>query len=204
MARGLPQPVRDAVDRVRDRTAPVRERWDATRDGMTDRQRALLRAVRFLAVFTAMAAPLYLLLAAGWDASVFRHGFARAAAAVLNGIGIPATSELSFVSTEGMLLDVTRDSTGWKSALAVTALVVATRRPWRTRVQGIVFGLVLVAAANLLRIVTMVYAVVVFGIDYELLHTVLWRWGLTGIVLAAWAVWLWQPAPFSRVRDVAR
>lgn len=187
---------RDVPQAVRSRVAAARERWDRTTAEFTRRQVMLLRVLRFLVVFTVLAAPLYMLLASGWEARGIRAATAAVSAAVLDLAGMDAASSGTFVSAPGILLDVSRDSTGWKSLLAFTALVVATRAPWRDRLEGLMLGLVVVAIANVLRITTMVVAVVVFGIDYELLHLVLWRWGLTGVVLVGWLLWLREPAPF--------
>lgn len=159
-------------------------------DGLTEGQRRLLSALRFLLVFTVLAAPLYLLLATGWQGTWLRHRMAAASVMGLHFLGVEAVRNGVFIEAGTFIIDVTRDSTGWKSALALTALIVATPTSWRHRMQGIVLGVVVIAAGNVLRIVTTVYAAVVHQVPYELLHLFLWRWGLTIIVLGVWMTWL--------------
>lgn len=159
-------------------------------EGLTEWQRRLLAALRFLTVFTLLAAPLYLLVAVGWEGAWLRRRMAAASVAGLHVIGVEAVQDGAFIEAGTFLIDVTRDSTGWKSVLALTALIVATPASWRRRINGVALGVVIVAAANVLRIVTTVYASVVHQVPYELLHTVLWRWGLTVVVLGVWLVWL--------------
>jgi exosortase/archaeosortase family protein len=103
-----------------------------------------------------------------------------------------------------LVLDVTRDSTGWKSMLAVTALIIAVGRPFRQTVQGVVTGVGVLFAANLLRITSMFYAVTVYDVSYELLHTVLWRWGLTAVVLVTWLWWLSERSLLVSVRRTGK
>lgn len=190
MAGQLPGTAR--IERMRSR---FRERVER----LTERQRRLLAAFRFLVVFTLLASPLYLLIAVGWEGTWLRQGMAAASTPILRVLGVEAVRNGAFIDAGTFLINVTRDSTGWKSALALTALIIATPASWRRRIQGIAIGVVVIAAANVLRIVTMVYASVVHQAPYELLHTVLWRWGLTLVVLGAWLVWLYQ----ERVRRAA-
>lgn len=178
--------------RLSETAADVVDRLAGMRDELDERQQRLLAVLRFLTVFCVMAVPFYVVLHSGWEATVLRRFFARISAAVLSGIGIAASSLGTTVSTETLVVEVSRDSTGWKSVMAFTALVVAARRSLRWKLTGIVAGVAAIAVANVLRIVSMIYLVVVYGVPYELLHTVLWRWGLTGIVLGLWVLWLWQ------------
>lgn len=186
-------PGAERIERVRDRIATYRS-------GLDERQRRLLAALRFLAVFTALATPLYLLLAVGWEGTWLRHRMASAAVTGLHVLGVEAGRNGAFIEAGTFLIDVTRDSTGWKSVLALTALIVATPASWRRRIQGIVIGAGFIAVANVARIVTTVYAAVVHQVPYELLHTVLWRWGLVGVVLVTWMVWLYG----DRIRHLVR
>lgn len=186
---------RDLQEAVTRRAAAARERYARFRDGLDPRQRQLLAAFTFLAKFTGLAAPLYLLLASGWDAAWLRTAIASVSAAVLDLGGIAAASDGTFVSAGHVLVDVTRDSTGWKSVLALAGLILASRRPWREKGRGLVIGAALVMAVNVIRIVSMVAAVVLFDAEYEFLHLFLWRWGLTGAVIAVWAAWFFRIDP---------
>ncbi|MDY6765973.1 MAG: archaeosortase/exosortase family protein [Candidatus Nanohaloarchaea archaeon] len=177
----------------------LRERYAAFEDRLTGQQQSLLDAVVFLTKFTLLAAPFWLVLHGGWQAEGVRTATAHGAAVVLQVLGIDASATGHLLSTGTLIVDVTRDSTGWKSVMVFIALVAASDRPLRSRVAAAVAGTATLLAVNLLRIVSMVYAVVVFGVEYELLHTVLWRWGLTAAVILLWTGWLWRSGVSQRL-----
>lgn len=155
----------------------------------TDQQR--LDLLLFLVRLLLLATPLYVLLWIDWNPVWLRQLQAGIGTAVLDLTGMAVTHSGTWIEAPGLAVDVSVDSTGWKSMLAVMALVLAvTDLPRRERVIGLVAGLATVFAANILRLTSMIYAVVVWGISYELIHTFLWRWGLTAVLLSYWLIWL--------------
>jgi exosortase/archaeosortase family protein len=169
----------------------IQERIDAVRDDLDDRNRTLFDTLLFLVRFTVLAAPIYLLLWQGWDPVWLRSINATVSSHVLNLAGLETASSGTFLSAPSILVDVSVDSTGWKSMIAVTALILATLgENRRKRLYGIASGIGIVSIGNIGRITSMVYAVEVFGADYEFIHTFLWRWGLTFLVFGYWALWL--------------
>lgn len=171
------------------------QRYREFREGLDPRQERLFHAFVFLSRFAALAVPFYLIIASGWEAEGFRAFTAQVSASTLQMLGIEATSTGSFVQAGELLVDVTRDSTGWKSVAVFTALVAASRRSTESKVKGVLIGVFLLLGVNLLRITSMVYAVETLGIDYEFLHTFLWRWGLTAAVIGLWALWMHLSTP---------
>lgn len=186
--------LQEAAEDLLSTVTAIRARYDETihplEQKMNGRQKRFFAAFRFLTGFTILALPFYVLLNSGWDASLLRSLDATLSALILSALGIPATSSGSFIYGEQLIVDVTRDSTGWKSIIAFGALVLAAGRPLQKTVRGLLIGISLLFAANLLRITSMFYAVTVFNVDYEFLHTFLWRWGLTGVVLVVWFAWM--------------
>ncbi len=160
-------------------------------DSLEGRNKKLWDVFVFLVRFTAMVFPLYLLIWLNWNPVWLRSLDAGIASEILNLLGVPATHTGTFFQTSGLTVNVSIDSTGWKSFLALTALVVAVRDvDIKDRVVGIVGGAVAVFTANIVRLVSMAYAVEIWGVSYEVLHTVLWRWGLTVVVLGCWLAWM--------------
>lgn len=187
--------VQEAADHIITTARSLRDRYDtriaAFERGMSPFQRQLFAVFRFLAVFALLSLPFYAVLNSGWDAGFLRSLHATVSAELLSFTGLEATGSGPFIQGEQFIIDVTRDSTGWKSLLALTALIVASGRSFRRTVHGILFGAAVVFVANILRITSMFYAVAVFNVEYELLHTLLWRWGLTAVVLGTWLTWLY-------------
>lgn len=169
----------------------LKQRYDRFTAALNGTQRRLFEVFIFLALFTVFSAPLYLLIESGWEAHTLRAWTAGVSSIVLELIGISNVHSGTRIVAESFVVDVSRDSTGWKSVLAFTALVLASRRSLRYTAAGILIGGVVLVGANLLRITSMMYLVAVSTIPYELLHTVLWRWGLTFTVLGAWFIWLY-------------
>lgn len=191
--------IQETADKLKKQVTAMSQR-------MTPEQQRLFGTFLFLAKFTVLAAPLYLLMASGWDAATFRAATATVSGTVLSLAGLDVTTVASTIHGENLVLDVSRDSTGWKSILAFSALVFATSAGRSSKLKAIAAGTVVLLAANVLRITTMFYAVDVFAVDYELLHSLLWRWGLTVVVLGTWLYWLHgTPSPqISGLRAVFR
>ncbi|MDY6773832.1 MAG: archaeosortase/exosortase family protein [Candidatus Nanohaloarchaea archaeon] len=176
--------------KVREKLKVVREAYRGFRRGLDGRQERLFRIFSFLMKFLLLAAPFYLVLGSGWEAEGLRGFIAGISASILQLLGIKATSSGTFVEVGNLLLDVTRDSTGWKSVAVLAALVFASPLEVGEKLKGVLVGVPLILAVNVLRIVSMVYAVTVWGVEYEFLHLFLWRWGLTGAVILLWASWI--------------
>lgn len=93
------------------------------------------------------------------------------------------------------------DCTAWKSMLAFFALVMATKGrqtdvqstpSWfKGKAAGLMMFLPLIFAANLLRIFFIFYYVRTFDLAYyQIVHDVVWSWGMIFAVLAFWLVWM--------------
>ncbi len=175
---------------VQDRVEGWRRRYRDRVSALDERQRRLLAAASFLVRFTVLAAPLYAVVWLGWDGTPMRGWTAEAVMHVLRAVGLDAVRDGTAVTVPGLVVDVSRDSTGWKSVFAVAALVAAVKRPWRSRLAGVMLGVTAVLVMNVVRVASMVYAVSVWQVEYALLHTVLWRWGLTAVVVGVWVAWL--------------
>ncbi len=167
-------------------------RYRRFRESLTAHQEGLFDTLLFLTTFTVLAAPVYVVMAAGWESSTLRTVNASISTVILSLAGLDVTSYGSVIDAQSLTLDVSWDSTGWKSVMAFTALVVATGASVRKTLGGIIVGVPVLLIANIGRITSMVYLVEVYGVSYDMLHDILWRWGLTVTVLAVWIVWLYS------------
>jgi exosortase/archaeosortase family protein len=85
---------------------------------------------------------------------------------------------------------VTRDCLGWKSVSAFIGLIFASTKNLLDHSRTLVAGTVLLLAANLIRVVSTVWLSEAGIISFEIIHTFLWRWGMTALVLIVWYIWL--------------
>ncbi|MDY6789031.1 MAG: exosortase/archaeosortase family protein [Candidatus Nanohaloarchaea archaeon] len=171
----------------------VLEREKEFRESLSKRNQKLWQVFLFLAKFTVLAAPLYLLIWSNWNPLWLRQLNAAASSGLLNVLGVDSSSSGVFILTSELSVNVSVDSTGWKSVLALTGLMLATPGTVagvRKKIYGILSGVIFVMAGNIARLVSMVYMVEVWGVSYQLVHTFLWRWGLTFLVLGFWISWL--------------
>lgn len=83
---------------------------------------------------------------------------------------------------------ITQDCLGWKSMAAFTGLMYASDSI-RDNLEVLFTGILLVEAANIVRVFTTVYLAHQGIIPFEVIHGFLWKWGLTALVLLIWYLW---------------
>jgi len=107
----------------------------------------------------------------------------------LSGVVIRIVRNLELLNIE-----ISWDSTGWKSMYTLAALVLATSGPNLCKKgKFLLFGITFLFFLNFLRIITTISIAVNFGFNYfEIVHMLLWREGLIFAVVAIWYFWLRQ------------
>jgi len=106
-------------------------------------------------------------------------------AAMQNGIMITIP-----IANGTWLAVIDQDCIAWKSMLAFFALVFATDFPMKKKYVALAL-LPVIYVINLLRIWFMFFYVSVFDLAYyEIIHAVVWSWGLLLITLALWLLWI--------------
>lgn len=85
---------------------------------------------------------------------------------------------------------VVRDCLGWKSISVFIALIFASVKNFRRHLKTVLAGVLLLSAVNIIRVVTTVYLSELGLISFDVIHTVLWTWGLTAVVFLTWLYWL--------------
>jgi len=156
---------------------------------LSEFQRKMFRATLFLLKFSALSLPVYLLVSAGWNPVWLRNLNAELSSYLLRLLGMDVSVSGHLIHSGKLLLDVSTDSTGWKSVMALSALILSAEAGKNSKISGILKGTFLIFLVNVLRISSMVFLVNRFSISYELIHTVLWRWGLTAVLFVYWVHW---------------
>jgi exosortase/archaeosortase family protein len=116
----------------------------------------------------------------------------------LQSVGIDALQQnflITLLANNQLLkIEISFDSTGWKTLYALFALTIATpKRKMKDKLKFLAVGLPLLFAMNLLRIFTTILIAADFGFQYfDVVHLFLWREGLITAVLIVWYVWLRQ------------
>jgi len=154
----------------------------------------LLGILLFLAKFTALSLPLYLIAWSGAGLLPLQHSAAAGSVWMMNALGLEAHSErlLVYAGSGPFIFYIGPDCTGWKSMLCLAALIIATAGvSMKKRLLGVAIGIPLVYLGNIMRIVAVVLAEMAYGYDAAMLiHDWLWQAGLLALVLGIWLVWL--------------
>jgi exosortase/archaeosortase family protein len=151
------------------------------------------RVLIFLAKFNIFAIPLYAILLSGFQLVQLMQLTTHLAFAFLRLTGINAELHGDIISVPvsngNFGAYVSWDSTGWKSMLALLALIFATDFPSRKKLVGLML-LPAVYLINILRIWFMFFIVTVNVAYFEFAHLTVWSWGLIFSILALWVLWM--------------
>lgn len=165
----------------------IRELLD--REELTERQERLLDTNIFLGKMLLVGAVFHLILYIYPNTVPVQEAFAEIITRIMNYMGYGFTSESVYILKETSAYEITQDCLGWKSMMAFTALMYASPGKLRRNLKYLGAGLVAIAVANVVRVVTTIHLSELGIISFEIIHGVLWKWSLTAIVLLAWIVW---------------
>ena len=89
-------------------------------------------------------------------------------------------------------IEISWDSTGWKSMYAVASLILVTPISIiRHRIKVALIAVAIIFFINYLRIATTILISIKFGFNFfDIVHTVLWREGLILAVVGVWFGWM--------------
>lgn len=85
---------------------------------------------------------------------------------------------------------INQDCLGWKSVSAFTALIYASSSIFRKHLKTVLIGSIALILANIVRIISTIWLTELGIVSFDIIHTFLWRWGMTLIVLLIWYLWL--------------
>ncbi|MBI4170192.1 MAG: exosortase/archaeosortase family protein [Candidatus Aenigmarchaeota archaeon] len=153
------------------------------------------RILKFLIKFNIFAIPLYVLLLLDWQSGLLQSITADITFWLLQATGIAAERTGNFIAIQlvngqwGAFINW--DCTGWKSFLALFALVMATDFSLGKKAKGLVILLPALFAVNIGRILFMFHFA--RGLDlayFDIVHATVWSWGLIFAILAFWTLWM--------------
>lgn len=161
-------------------------------------KKKLLAVLLLLVEFNLLAIPMYAIMYYKLSFLPLQKFLAGAAANLLKLLGYTAIQdrERIVVPTGDRIqsIEVSWDSTGWKSMYALVALGLVTPvKGWDKRLKFILISVPSIFLINFFRLLTTILFAMKFGFEYfEVIHTFLWREGLIFAVVLIWGVWLWK------------
>lgn len=156
----------------------------------------LFSVLIFLIVFNLLSIPLYIALYTNFSFEPLKELNARMVSATLNFLGYNTYSEGFTINllSNGVTqkIDISWDSTGWKSMYAIAALIIATPvKSISRKIKPALAGIGIIFFVNYLRIASTILISAKFGFNwFDIVHTVLWREGLILAVVGVWIVWM--------------
>ena len=168
----------------------------STKKGKSIDKNNLKLILWFLVRFNILAIPLYAILYLNLSFESLQSLIAQIIGILLKLFGYSIAQNNYVISTlvgnTIQNIEVSFDSTGWKSLYALMALVLAVpKMDLGKKLKFLLVGLPSVFILNLLRILTTIVIALEFGFQYfDVVHLFLWREGLIIAVIAIWYVWL--------------
>jgi exosortase/archaeosortase family protein len=152
---------------------------------------ALKSALLFLVKLNILAIPLYSIVHFGYTIPELQNIWATALAQSLESFGYETALDGYIIGVQNgnaiQNIELSWDSTGWKSLYALTALVFASSGAIRGKLRFLAFGLPLIIFVNFLRIDTTILFSLAYGFNYfEFIHGFLWGALMIIFVLALW------------------
>ncbi|MBI2084550.1 MAG: archaeosortase/exosortase family protein [Candidatus Aenigmarchaeota archaeon] len=154
------------------------------------------KVLQFLIAFNALAIPLYIAMYTGFEFQPLQEFNSQMLYYTLQALGynvqLDGSSIHLIAGLEAHKIDVSWDSTGWKSMYAVAALIIATPiSTMEKKGKFILAGIAAMFVLNYLRITTTIIISATYGFGFfDVVHTVLWREGLILAVVGYWFFWL--------------
>ncbi len=151
---------------------------------------------QFVIVFNILSLPMYLVMYYDLAWTGVQDFVASVASATLRAMGYSNSlsgHDITVAQPDGpRRVEVSWDSSGWKTVYAMFSLIVATPLVRLGRkLRYIAVLLPLVFLVNVARVVTTIGISVTFGFAYfDLVHLFLWRYFLIGTILALWMAYL--------------
>jgi exosortase/archaeosortase family protein len=149
----------------------------------------------FLIIFNLLSIPLYIALYMNFSYAPLQEFNAKLVSASLRILGYESSSDgitINMLLGRPEKIDISWDSTGWKSMYALAALIMSTPISIISRRAKIAFaGIGIIFVLNYIRILTTILISANFGFDwFDIVHTVLWREGLILAVVGLWLAWM--------------
>lgn len=159
----------------------------------TERQEKLYQTMIFLVKLVLIGLVFRLILFLYPDTYGIQNAFASLIGTILSPFMQIQVNEIYLLTVKNSYI-IVQDCLGWKSMAVFTALFFSSIPVEKVRdnLEYLLYGLAAVFLANIIRVATTVYLAEIGLISFEVIHSLLWRWGLTLIVFAVWLYWFTQ------------
>jgi exosortase H (IPTLxxWG-CTERM-specific) len=156
------------------------------------------REATFLIVFLLLLGGSFTLISVNWvnDHAIepFTAGIARVSGVVLDLMGQNITQQGTVLRSPRFAVNIRNGCNGVEAMLIFLAAVLAFPAPWRSRLLGLVFGILAIQAVNLVRVVALFLTGAYFPQLFDASHTVVWQ---TLVILSGVLLWIFWANRFA-------
>jgi len=169
--------------------------------------RAKNPVLRFVVVFVLLLGLFYgIVLSGAFQARAlppYLRLSAQMASAVCNGFGQHTRAVAQTISSNRFSINISFGCDASESAVLFAAAVLAFPAPLRRKIPGIVLGVVILAAVNLVRIASLFLVGVYFPNALDWMHREVWPAVFIMLAIGLWAFWIrWAMKPRTAVSYV--
>lgn len=111
---------------------------------------------------------------------------------LLNVSGVASEQYSVFVKTQLINVEIIRDCTGWKSLFVLFVLILMTPVSKNKKITGMIMSVPFVFFISVFRIYSSIMLFYKFGLDFSLIHDILWQIGLVAGVIGFWSLWYYH------------
>jgi exosortase H (IPTLxxWG-CTERM-specific) len=104
-------------------------------------------------------------------------------------IGTEAKASGTLIVSPQFAADIKAGCTGIEPVIILVAAILAFPSPWRSKIYGVLLGIIALQAANVIRIVSLVYLGVNHPQYFSDAHTFIWQIVIIALSLFLWMVW---------------
>lgn len=156
------------------------------------------RELKFLIVFALLLGGGFTLISLNWVNNhviePFTGGIAKVSGVTLDLIGQDVTMQGSMIRNATFAVNIKNGCNGVEAMLIFLAAVLAFPAPWKSRLTGLVLGILAIQIVNLIRVVALFLTGVYFPKIFDTSHTVIWQ---TVVILFGVLLWIFWANRFA-------
>ena len=165
------------------------------------RGRSRRREITFLILFVVLLAGSFTLLSVNavndHVVEPFTAGVARVSGELLGLVGQHVTLRGTVIENPRFAVNIRNGCNGVETVVIFAAAVLAFPAPWRSRLIGLVLGVVAIQAINLVRVVALFLTGVYLPKFFDSSHTVIWQ---SVVILCGVLLWIFWASRFGSPR----
>lgn len=158
---------------------------------MKKKEQAIRPEIKFVLVFLILTSTFYLVYYNTLEyLAVLKSGVATALSSILNLLGIKAIVQGEEILLGSFSLSIVEECTALFASLIYVSCVLAYPANLKSKLIGIGFGIPVIQAMNIIRLVILSITGLYYPGIFEFVHTYIWQSIFIIFVITVWLVWL--------------